>query len=86
MDPDVPDSLPHAHGVNIALAVLIQGLMGFNAEELDTALEDLPLLEPGGKGRISANEAAEVSHSMLYSMQLEINIIYGAAGPSSRVG
>ena len=39
----------------------IEGPPCFNAEGPDTALLDLPLPEPGAKGRITVQEAAEVS-------------------------
>ena len=58
---DAPDSHPHAHDINIMLDALSKCLPGFNTEELDTALRDLPLPEPGTMGAISVQEAAEVS-------------------------
>ena len=56
MDLDAPHST-----LNIAVAFLSKGLAVFNAEELDTSLKDLPLLEPGNMGGISIQEAVEVS-------------------------
>ena len=46
--------------IDIALAALLKGLPGINAEELDDLLKDLPMPEPGAKGGISVKEAAEV--------------------------
>ena len=64
--PDAPDSPPHAHDIDIALAPC------FNAEELpvDTALLDLPLPEPGAKGGISVQEAAEVKFANIYHVMM----------------
>ena len=61
IDPDAPDFSPHAYDIDVALAALLEGLPGFNAEELDTALKDFSLPEPGAKGVISDQEAAGVS-------------------------
>ena len=33
---DAPDSPPHVHDIDIALAALLKGLLGFKAEELDS--------------------------------------------------
>ena len=49
VDPDTPDSPTHADGIDIAFAALCRDLAGFNAEEFDTALKDLPLQEPAAK-------------------------------------
>jgi len=59
-DQDVPGSPPSDVDIDIALAALLKGLPGINAEELDDLLKDLPMPEPGAKGGISVKEAAEV--------------------------
>ena len=42
-------TLPHAHEINILCATLFNSHLGFNVEELDTALKNLPLQELGTK-------------------------------------
>ena len=59
-DQDVPGSPPSDVDIDIALAALLKGLPGINAEEFDDLLKDLPMPEPGAKGGISVKEAAEV--------------------------
>ena len=73
IDPGTPDSPPHAQDIDIALAALLKGLPGFNAEELDTVLNDLPLPEPWAKGGISVQEAAEVSFTIYSTLHHKLN-------------
>ena len=65
MDPDGPDS-PHASDdIDLALAVLMKGLLEIAADELETLLNDIPMPKQLAKDGISVKEALEVSTRVL---------------------
>ena len=59
-DEDLPGPPTSGDDMDIALAALLKGLPGIDAEQLDSLLKDLPMPEPGAKGGISVKEAVEV--------------------------
>jgi len=59
-DEDVPGYPTSGDDIDIVLAVLLKGLSGIDAKELDGLLKDLLMPEPGAKGEISVKEAAEI--------------------------
>ena len=60
-DQDVPVPPPSDDDIDIVLEALLKGLLCIDGEELDGLFKDLPWPEPGAKGGISVNEAAEVT-------------------------
>ena len=56
----MPGSPTSGDDIDIVLAVLLKGLPGIDAEELDGLLKDLPMPKPGAEGGISIKEAVKV--------------------------
>ena len=56
----MPGSPTSGDDIDIVLAVLLKGLPGIDAEELDGLLKDLPMPELGANGEISVKPYSSI--------------------------